>query len=173
MISIISGTNRPDNNTQRVARICQRMLKDRGHSAPILSMEELPSDFLRTEMYGERSEAMEKLLEELIEPADKYLFVVPEYNGSISGVLKLFLDSIDPRTFHHKKASLVGVSAGFNGNLRGLDHLTSILHYLQMEVLPIQTKIPFIHEKLGEEDVLTDADREADLVDQLERLIEF
>jgi NAD(P)H-dependent FMN reductase len=171
MITIISGTNRPDNNSQRIARICQGLLKDRGVEAPILSMEELPSDFLRSEMYGERSEGMEELLERIIVPADKYLFVVPEYNGSISGVLKVFLDSIDPRTFHSKKASIIGLSAGFNGNLRGLDHLTAILHYLQMEVLPFKTKLPFIYDKLGEGDELTDRERMEDLTYQMEQLI--
>ncbi|MFB6258170.1 MAG: NADPH-dependent FMN reductase [Flavobacteriales bacterium] len=173
MITIISGTNRPDNNSQRIARICQRSLKDRGVTAPILSMEELPPDFLSSEMYGERGKEMDKLLEELVVPADKFLFIVPEYNGSISGVLKVFLDSVDPRVFHHKKASLIGVSAGFNGNLRGLDHLTSILHYLQMETLPFKTKIPFIYEKLGGDDELADPDRKQDLSYQMDRFIEF
>ncbi len=173
MITIISGTNRPDNNTQRISRICQRMLKDRGVDAPILSMEQLPEDFLRNEMYGDRSEAMDQLLKDLIVPADKYLFVVPEYNGSFSGVLKVFLDSIDPRTFHHKKASLVGVSAGFNGNVRGLDHLTSILHYLKMAVLPINTNLPNIYEKIGEGDELNDAARQKELEEQLDRFLEF
>ncbi len=172
MITIISGTNRPDNNSQRIARICQGLLKDRGVEATILSMEDLPSDFLRSEMYGERSEGMEELLERSVVPAEKYLFIVPEYNGSISGVLKVFLDSVDPSTFHHKKASLVGVSAGFNGNLRGLDHLTTILHYLQVEVLPFKTKISFIYDKLSKEDTLTDEGRMADLAYQMDRLIE-
>lgn len=171
MITIISGTNRPDNNSQRIARICQGLLKDRGVEAPILSMEELPSDFLRSEMYGERTEEMEKLIDGVIAPADKYIFIVPEYNGSISGVLKVFLDSIDPKTFHSKKASLIGLSAGFNGNLRGLDHLTAILHYLQMEVLPFKTKLPFIYQKLGDGDELTDQDRMEDLTYQMERII--
>lgn len=173
MITIISGTNRPDNNSQRVSRICQRMLKDRGVDAPILSMEQLPADFLSSEMYGERSEVMEQLLTQLIEPADKYLFVVPEYNGSISGVLKVFIDSVDPHTFHHKKASLVGVSAGFNGNLRGLDHLTSILHYLEVKVLPTQTKLSYIYESLEEGGELTDSTRKKELEEQIDRFLSF
>lgn len=173
MMTIISGTNRPDNNSQRVSRICQSLLKDRDVDAPILSMEQLPDDFLATEMYGQRSKGMDLLLSELVVPADKYLFVVPEYNGSISGVLKVFLDSIDPDTFHHKKASLVGVSAGFNGNLRGLDHLTSILHYLEMKVLPTQAKLSYIYQNLGEENELTDPTRQKELEEQMERFLEF
>ncbi len=171
MITIISGTNRPDNNSQRIAKICQDLLKVRGVEAPILSMEDLPGDFLRSEMYGERSEGMGALLDTYIVPAEKFLFIAPEYNGSISGVLKVFLDSVDPKTFYHKKASIVGISAGFNGNLRGLDHLTAILHYLQMEVLPFKTKLPFIYDKLGTNDELTDDERIKDLAYQMERLI--
>lgn len=168
MLTIISGTNRPDNNSERIARICRSLLKDRGIEAPILSMEQLPPDFLSSEMYGERTEEMDRLLKGSIEPADHYLFIAPEYNGSISGVLKVFLDSVDPKTFYHKKASLIGISAGFNGNLRGLDHLTAILHYLQMEVAPFKTKIPFIYEKLNGEGELTDESRMKDLAHQMD-----
>lgn len=173
MITIISGTNRPDNNTRRVARICQRILEEKGEESRILSMEDLPSDFLNSEMYGERSEEMEQLLIERVRDVEKFIFVVPEYNGSIAGVLKVFLDSIPPRYFHHKKASLIGLSAGFNGNLRGLDHLTAILHYLQMTVLPVFTKLSFIQDTLGADDEISDPERAKELDRQMERFIGF
>ena len=39
-----------------------------------------------------------------------------------------------PREWAGKKACLVGVSDGRAGNLRGMEHLTGILHYLKMHV---------------------------------------
>ena len=60
---------------------------------------------------------------------------MPEYNGSFPGVLKLMLDNSDiKKSWWHKKALLVGVADGRGGNLRGIEHMTNILHYLRMNV---------------------------------------
>jgi NAD(P)H-dependent FMN reductase len=80
------------------------------------------------------------LLDEFILPAQKIVFIVPEYNGSFPGVLKIFLDAVHPDTNRGKKVALVGVSSGRAGNIRGLDHLTGVLHYLGMHILP--NKLP-------------------------------
>jgi chromate reductase, NAD(P)H dehydrogenase (quinone) len=66
---------------------------------------------------------------------------VPEYNGTFPGVFKMLLDNSDIKTaWWHKRAMLVGVAAGRAGNLRGLDHLTNILNYIKVLVLP--SKVP-------------------------------
>jgi NAD(P)H-dependent FMN reductase len=60
--------------------------------------------------------------------------VIPEYNGSYPGVLKLFIDASPVKSFWNKHASIVGLSDGHAGNSRGQDHLTGVLHYLKMHV---------------------------------------
>ena len=66
---------------------------------------------------------------------------MPEYNGSFPGILKLFIDNTDVRKcWWHKKAMLVGVADGRGGNLRGIDQMTNLLHYLRVNVL--YNKIP-------------------------------
>jgi NAD(P)H-dependent FMN reductase len=85
-------------------------------------------------MYAERSIEFVKLFEQMIEPARHLVFVIPEYNGSYPGVLKLFLDGSPVKSFWNKHASIIGLSDGQSGNLRGQDHLTGVLHYLKMHV---------------------------------------
>lgn len=77
--------------------------------------------------------------------ADKIIFVVPEYNASYPGVLKLFLDIIDHTQWEGKKACIIGVSAGRGGNLRGMEHLTTVLNYLKINVY--HDKLPLSNTK--------------------------
>ena len=74
------------------------------------------------------------------------------------GILKLFIDSISPKLWQHKKAALVGLSAGRAGNLRGLDDVTNILHYLQMEVLSKKPKLSVFDTLVDENRILVDPD---------------
>ncbi len=85
-------------------------------------------------MYEARSADFMKLFEYYIEAAHHLVFVIPEYNGSYPGVLKLFIDASPVKSFWHKHASMIGISDGHAGNSRGQDHLTGVLHYLKMHV---------------------------------------
>ncbi|MDO9001096.1 MAG: NAD(P)H-dependent oxidoreductase [Bacteroidota bacterium] len=159
-IVVISSTNRPNSNTLMVSKIYQDILKSKNVDVKILDFCALPENIAFGEVYGKRSEAYTSLIDKYIVNSKKFIFVVPEYNGSYPGILKLFLDSVNPKMWEDKDACLVGVSAGRAGNLRGIDHLTSVLNYLKMHVyynkLPISTvdKIMNAEGKFISEDVL-------------------
>ncbi len=146
MITVISGTNRQGSETEGVARRIHRKLKEQGQDTQLLNLVDLPVDLLRPDMYKIEHVSPEiiAIQDAFLLPADKFWFVFPEYNGSLPGSLKLFIDAVSVRklreTFHGKKACLTGVSTGRAGNLRGMDHLTSILNYLQVLVHP--NKLP-------------------------------
>ena len=152
MITIISGTNRKGANTHSIAAYLQDKIKLIDSTVKLLSLEDLPKDILFNGMFdgeGAMSDELKELQDEYILAADKYIFVAPEYNGSIPGVLKLFIDAISIREFRggisHKKAGLVGVASGRAGNLRGLDHLSSILEYCMTTVYPNKLPISGVH----------------------------
>lgn len=140
MISIISATNRPNSNTQKIAFSYAQLMEKQGVVPKLFSLEQLTPDMEFIDLYGKHSDKFQQLLEEYIIPAEKFVFVVPEYNGSFPGILKVFLDAIHPDINRGKKAALVGVSSGRAGNLRGMDHLTGVLHYLGIHVHP--NKLP-------------------------------
>lgn len=133
-ITVISGTNREDSHTEKIARHYEAVLKEKGEIVNYLSLLELPADFIKTDLYGKRSEAFQQIIEKDIVNQHKFVFVSPEYNGSFAGILKVFLEAIPPRFWVDNKACLVGVSSGRAGNLRGMEHLTNILNYLKMNV---------------------------------------
>jgi chromate reductase, NAD(P)H dehydrogenase (quinone) len=132
---IVSGTNRKDALTQIVAKKYIELYEQNTTSeVKLLSLENLPPSIAFSETYGKRSAEFDVLIEQNITWADKYIFISPEYNGGMPGILKLFIDAIHPKHFHFKKAALVGVSTGRAGNLRGMDHLTEVLNHIRVNV---------------------------------------
>ncbi|WP_028297263.1 NADPH-dependent FMN reductase [Olivibacter sitiensis] len=150
MITIIAGTNRPNSNSLKVARYYQKKLEEKQIGSEILSLEQLPHDFLFSDLYGKRSEAFLPI-QERITATEKFLFIIPEYNGSFPGVLKALIDGCSfPDSFFGKKAALVGISSGKYGNIRGVDHFTGVCHYLQLHVLPLKLHISYISKEFNE-----------------------
>lgn len=153
MITVISATNRPNSNTLKVAHQYLKKLSKKGIEHAFFSLEQMPQDLLTNEMYGTtKNAAMRHIEESLLIPTTKFIFIVPEYNGSFPGVFKAFIDaSTISSCFHNKKACLVGVSAGRAGNLRGMEHLTNILNHLKINVLYLKIPISDVNHQLDEE----------------------
>ncbi|WP_329740422.1 NAD(P)H-dependent oxidoreductase [Dyella sp. A6] len=88
-------------------------------------------------------------LKEQIEKADALLFVTPEYNRSIPGVLKNALDlgsrPWGTNSFAGKPGAVIGASIGVIGSALAQQHLRNVLSYLDVAVLP-QPEV-FIHFK--------------------------
>ncbi len=151
MITVISGTNRPNNTTYKVAKVYYDLLIKNGADAKLLSLTDLPADFaFNNDVYGEKSTVFSAVVKEFISPAEKYIVISPEYNGSFPGVLKSFFDGIWPEEVKGKKVALAGVASGRAGNLRGMDHLTGIFNYLKMHVMPEKVAIAGIDGLLDE-----------------------
>jgi chromate reductase len=127
MYTIISGTNREGSHTEKVANEYQRILKEKDIDAGLLTLKNV--DVLK------RTPEFLKIETEILIPTEKFIFILPEYNGTFPGVLKAMIDNSDvKKVWYNKKALLTGVSTGRAGNLRGMDHLSASLHYLKMNV---------------------------------------
>ncbi len=80
MYTIISGTNRVGSHTEKVAKEYQRILAEKHIEAGIFSLKNL--NVLH------RSPEIQKIENDILIPTAKFIFIVPEYNGSYPGVLK-------------------------------------------------------------------------------------
>lgn len=173
MITIIAATNRPNSNTLKVAKYYQQQLKHKGVESNLFSLEHLPVDVLNTDMFGKRSTAFQKI-QDLISNTDKFLFVMPEYNGSYPGVLKVLIDACNfPDSFYDKKTALVGLSSGKYGNIRGVDHFTGVCHYIHLHILPLRIHIPNIKTELDPDGNLIKEDTIKFTNEQIEKFIKF
>jgi len=169
VITIISGTNRPENVSSRIAGAVLELLTRMNIDAQLLDLQKLPRDFaFRNDVFGNPDPGFSAIAEQFVTNADKFIFVVPEYNGSFPGIAKTFIDAVWPESFKGKKAALVGLSSGRAGNLRGLDHLTGVLNYLNVTVMPRRVNIIHVEAQLSEEGVLSNEKT----ITQLQKLIE-
>ncbi len=163
---IISGTNRKNSNTYQVALYYQQALRKKNIPAPVLSLVDLKVD--------KRNADYETIEKEQLFPSAKFIFIAPEYNGSIPGVLKSMLDISDyKKVWWGKKALLTGISTGRSGNVRGMEHLTSILNYLKVVVHPNKLPISSVDKLLVENGSLQDPATEKAIDTQLEEFIGF
>jgi chromate reductase len=173
MVTVISGTNRPNSNTLKVANYYKKLLINKGLEVKLFNLESLPDNLIKTDLYGRRSEEFEPI-QELIKKSSKFLFVIPEYNGSFPGVLKTFIDACDfPESFYEKKACLVGISSGKYGNIRGIDHFGGICSYLHLHVMPLRIHIGNIKLELNEGFDLYKEDTLKFTNEQIDKFISF
>ena len=173
MITIISSTNRPGSSTLKVAKYYQQQLQAKGAEAGLLSLEQLPANLLQTDLYGNRSPEFE-VIQDIITQTDKFLFIIPEYNGSYPGVLKVFVDACTfPESFYEKKAALVGISSGKYGNIRGIDHFTGVCHYVHLNVMSLKLHIASINKEFDDKGQLINTDTLKFTNEQIDKFIAF
>jgi NAD(P)H-dependent FMN reductase len=165
MYTIISGTNRVGSHTEKVANEYQKILKNKNIEASLFSLKDM--NVLH------RTEEIIKAENEILIPTQKFIFIIPEYNGSYPGVLKALIDNSDIKNvWNYKKALLTGVATGRAGNLRGMDHLSDTLHYMKMHVFYNKLPISVVNRVMDEEGNL---DRETLKVinNQVDEFIKF
>ncbi|WP_026896827.1 NADPH-dependent FMN reductase [Daejeonella oryzae] len=173
MTTIIASTNRPGSNTLLMSQHYQKVLDQKGYPSEILSLTDLPDNFLASDMYGQRSEEFQ-IIQNKISASTKFIFVIPEYNGSFPGVLKAFIDGCKfPDSFYGKKVALVGLSSGKYGNVRGVEHFTGICHYIHMHVMPLRLHIPAIDKEIDANGNLIKEDTLRFIDQQAEQFISF
>ncbi|HLG02216.1 MAG TPA: NAD(P)H-dependent oxidoreductase [Bacteroidia bacterium] len=156
MITLISGTNRPGSNTLKVATAYSAVLDILKVAHHLISLENLPVDFARSYMPQSQPAEFKELVKTKIRDVQKFIVVIPEYNGTFPGIFKLFIDSLNPEDLRGKKIAVVGVSTGRGGNARGIDHITAAFLYLGMHVYPGHLPISRLRELLGKEEELAD-----------------
>lgn len=152
MITIIAGTNRKGSNTKLIALEYRRILSAMEVEAGLLSLDEVDLADMAS-----RGPAFRLIQDEVLHPTTKFIFIIPEYNGSFPGILKFMIDSTDPKlAWWHKKALLTGVATGRAGNLRGMEHLTGSLMHIKMLVHPNRLPISMVDRLLDADGMLTD-----------------
>ena len=92
--------------------------------------------------------------------------------AAIPGIFKSFLDVVPPPKWRGKKVALVGVANGRAGNLRGMDHLSDVLHYLRAEVFSFKVPISVLDSLISDGE-LRDKETLETLKQQATEFLEF
>ena len=180
-ILAFAGSTRSESLNKKLARAAAAGAEAAGANVTVVDLGDYPLP-----LFDEDLEAASGLpenavkLRELFINHDGFLIASPEYNGSLTAVLKNVIDWLSRRQgteapylcFKEKVALLVAASPGGLGGLRGLNHLNTILHGLQVIVLPEQKAIPAAHTRFDDTGA-ADEKLAKDLAQLAERLVEM
>ncbi|HET6805240.1 MAG TPA: NAD(P)H-dependent oxidoreductase [Frateuria sp.] len=134
-VAVLVGSLRKDSFNRRLARAVEGLAPDE------LAFEEVPIGDLplyNQDLDGDYP-APWKALKQQIQAADALLFVTPEYNRSVPGVLKNAIDIASrpygSNAFAGKPGAVIGASIGATGSALAQQHLRNMLAYLDVPLL--------------------------------------
>lgn len=165
-ILAFAGSTRQDSFNKKLVQIAAQGASNAGADVTYLDLRDLPLPLFDEDLEArEGIPANAKKLKELMIAHQGFLIASPEYNGSVSAVLKNAIDwASRPQPgeaplacFKDKVAVLMSASPGALGGLRGLVHIRSILGNLSMIVLPEQRAIGNTYSAFTPEGNLQDA----------------
>lgn len=166
MYTLIAATNRPGSRSLQLANYYKKVFSTAGVDVQLFSLTDFAS--------WHRDAAFEAQEAQYLIPASKFIFILPEYNGSIPGVFKMMLDLCDIKScYNNKKVMLVGLSTGRSGNLRGLDVMTNMAHYLRMNVFYNKLPISGIQHLMDEKGQIHDATLQQTIQQQIHEFIAY
>jgi NAD(P)H-dependent FMN reductase len=135
-LKIISSTDRPKSTSLAVSNYVKTLFEKEGVSAEVISLEDFPTADVQGGKYGKDIPSVEAFRRPILN-ADAILWVIPEYNGSFPGILKLFVDYLPfPEAFVKTAMSFIGVAAGGFGGLRAVEQFQMILNYRNAPQFP-------------------------------------
>ncbi|GAB2557960.1 NADPH-dependent FMN reductase [Rhodanobacter koreensis] len=144
-IAVFVGSLRADSFNRRLAQAVER-LAPTGFTFRHVPIGGLP---LYSQDFDADYPVPASQLKKEVEAADGLLFVTPEYNRSIPGVLKNAIDIASrpwgTNSFAGKPGAVIGTSIGSTGTALAQQHLRNILAYLDVPLLA-QPEV-FIHFK--------------------------
>lgn len=181
-ILAFAGSTRTDSYNKRLVRIAALGAEQAGAEVTSIDLRDFALPLFDEDLERDAGppEAA-TLLKTLMVGHDGLLIASPEYNSSLSAVLKNAIDWAsrpapgEPplAAFRGKVATILSASPGALGGLRGLVHLRSILGNIGVIVLPDQIAIPRAFEAFAEDGTLLDPKLQAGIVGLGRTLAEF
>lgn len=164
-ILALAGSTRKDSNNKRFLRSAAQAAEGQGAEVTFVDLAELPlplydGDLEETSGLPENAVRLKQLMAE----SDAFIIASPEYNASVSAVLKNAIDwtsrpgAVDHSVWDGKFALLLAASPGGLGGLRGLGHLREILGNLGTITHAKQQALPQSHLAFEADGRLKDSD---------------
>ena len=134
-VAVFVGSLRKDSFNRKLAKAIEKLVPE-GFEFQHIRIDNLP---LYNQDFDGDYPAEGKRLKQEVEAADALLFVTPEYNRSMPGVLKNAVD-IGSRpwgtnSFAGKPGAAIGISPGATGTSMAQQHLRNVLLYLDVALM--------------------------------------
>ncbi len=164
-ILAFAGSTRRDSFNKKLIRVAAEAARQAGGEVSLIDLADFPLPLYDGDLEAETGQPENSVrLYELFKSHQTLLLSCPEYNSSITAVLKNVIDWVSrPRpgepelvAFTGKVAALISASPGGFGGMRGLVHVRAILGNIGTLVIPTQVSVPRAHEAFNEDGSLRD-----------------
>ena len=169
-ILAFAGSTRIDSYNKTLVKIAAAGAKSAGADVTYIDLRDLPMPMFDQDLEAQDgAPATVKQFKELLIAHGGLLIASPEYNSSVSGLLKNAIDwasrpalgEAPLACFTDKVAVIMSASPGGFGGLRGLVALRSILGNIRVLVLPDQVAIAQAHTAFNPDGTLKDPQQQA------------
>lgn len=166
-IAVVVGSTREGSFNRMLGKLAIQALQEQGAAVTDVDLAGFDLPLYSAAIEAGAFPADAQRLKELFAAQDGLLFVSPEYNGSVSPLLKNVIDWASRPTgdeslvalsaYRGKASAIMAASISPFGGLRGLIHLRQILSTIQTLVIPEQVLIPNAHAAFDEDGRLKEA----------------
>jgi NAD(P)H-dependent FMN reductase len=172
-ILAFSGSARADSHNQRLVHIAGTGAKEAGAEVTVINLGDFDLPLFNEDLEKDGQPANVKKLKQLFIEHDGLLISSPEYNSSVTPLLKNAIDWVsrgdegEPplAAYNGKVAGLMATSPGGLGGPRGLVHLRAILGNIGVIVLPKQMAIGQAFQAFGDDGNLVDEKQQASILE--------
>lgn len=172
-LKIVSSTDRPNSNALRVSEYVKTLYLKEGADVEVISLEDFPLEEVVGGRYGKTLPNVEKFIEPIL-TADGLIFVIPEYNGSFPGILKIFVDYLPfPKAFEKLPMAFIGESAGAFGAMRSVEQFQMIANYRNALQFPERVFISRVKTEFSIEKGLSDPLKQKLLESQVTNFVKY
>jgi chromate reductase, NAD(P)H dehydrogenase (quinone) len=173
MMTLVVGTNRPGSNTRKVAAHIEEIYAELKVPLRVLDLAQLPPEIFHPTSYAQKPASFQPFADGVLQSSGLHV-VTPEYNGSVPGVLKYFIDMLKfPESFERRPVCFTGLAAGIWGALRPVEQLQAIFGYRNAHIYPERVFMPQINNLLDANGRLKDADLLKRLRNQADGFVTF
>lgn len=181
-ILAFAGSTRSESYNKKLVRAAARAAEQAGAQVTVLDLRDLALPFFDQDLEArEGAPESARKLKQLLREHDGFLIASPEYNSSVTAVLKNAIDWASRPApgepplvaFKGKWAALLSASPGALGGLRGLVHLRSILGNIGVLVLPDQLAVAKANEAFTADGNLSDARQQTTLEAIAQSLVRY
>ncbi len=162
-ILAFSGSTRNNSFNQRLVAAAADIARDQGADVTLVTLKDYPMPIYNQDDESEHGQPEATAeLKTLCRSHDAFLISAPEYNGSITPLLKNTFDWLSRQhgdeptlaAYQNKTAALLAASGGGLGGMRGLVHVRQILNNLGVNVLPKQYAMSGANEAFDDDGAL-------------------
>lgn len=179
-VLVFSGSTRENSANKKLALEAAHLAEQEGAMVKLVDLRDFPMPFYDQDL--EESKGLPpnaKRLRDMMIGSTAMIIATPEYNGSVSGVLKNTIDWVTRNeqgqpsrdAFKGKKFAIMSASPGSSGGDRALKHLRAMIMDIGGTVVETEVSLPNSYTAFKEDGSLKDAQMQSKLKQEVQQLL--